>query len=103
MEDFFDTCTKDEIIAQWQDGQCEIERLARELEEESARAEAAEAKAKLCDRLAEALRAVTAWWGLYGTPEVSEPERHAAYDNAKCLAEAALAEYDKLEDSADGK
>ena len=81
MEDFFDTCTKDEIIAQWQDGQCEIERLARELEEESARAEAAEAKAKLCDSFVQVLR-----------HNQGSPQR------VKEQLQAALADYDALEE-----
>ena len=44
MGDFFDSCTKDEIIAQWQGAQAEIASLKEELEEEAARAEAAEGR-----------------------------------------------------------
>ena len=49
MGDFFDSCTKDEIIAQWQGAQAEIASLKEELEEEAARAEAAEKRAEAAE------------------------------------------------------
>jgi len=45
MGDFFDSCTKDEIITQWQAAQAEITSLNEQLEEDTARAEGAEQRA----------------------------------------------------------
>jgi len=98
MGDFFDSCTKDEIIAQWQGAQAEIASLKEELEEEAARAEAAEAdlqvaQSTLADEQHEHLGAVALLEDIIrrgrlftithrgnGTTDIIEPEHGGAVE-----------------------
>lgn len=58
MSDFFDSCTKDEVIAQWQDTQVKITELEGELAEAEGRAETVEARVTALKEIGEQVAVV---------------------------------------------